>query len=221
MTKLRRKQNAGLSPLQKLILQFLFATIFLLLRKLCLDASTVVSFFNLKIDLGYLYYPLMLLLIVGIINFANLTDGIDGLAACVAFSCGVTYFMLTKASTYDAAIIALAAIGGSLGFLCFNINPAKIFMGDTGSLYLGAMICACAFSFDKPVSLIPIGVIYIVEGLSVVLQVAVYKSTKKRLFKMAPLHHHLEKSGSDENKICIIAMLVTFLSSLLYVIFIL
>ena len=214
ITKLRRKENAGLSPIQKLALQFLFAIIFLFARAALLGDDTVISFSFGTVNLGIFYYPICVILLLGIVNSANLTDGIDGLATSVAFSIGVVLFYVSASLFYDVAFIASALIGASVGFLLFNIHPAKVFMGDTGSLFFGALTVSAVFSLKNPLLVILIGGVYVIEGASVVLQVLCYKATKKRIFKMAPLHHHLEKCGMSENKICIIAILTTFVTSI-------
>ncbi len=214
ITKLRRKENAGLTPIQKLLLQFAFAVIFLYMRKIFLDDTTVLYFSFGSIDIGFVYYPLSLIMLLGIVNCANLTDGIDGLASGVAFSVGVSLFYISATLFSDVALISAAVIGASVGFLFFNIHPAKIFMGDTGSLFFGALLVSCTFSLKNPFLIILLGGVYVLEGVSVILQVASYKLTQKRIFKMAPLHHHLEKSGMSENKICMIAIISTFIMSI-------
>ncbi len=213
LCKLKRKENQGLTPIQKLLLQFAFAILFLYVRHTVIGDSTAISFSFGEIDLGFFYYPLSLTVLVGIINFANLTDGIDGLATSVAFSIAVSLLYISAALSEDVAIISSAIIGATVAFLIFNLHPAKIFMGDTGSLFLGAIISSCALMLENPIILLLISGVYVLEGLSVVLQVAYYKMTKKRLFKMAPLHHHLEQCGWSENRICIVSILLTFVLS--------
>lgn len=219
ITKLKRKSNGGLTPIQKLLLQTFFAVIFLFLRQRLLNCGTSVDLPGISVDLGIWYYPLACIMLVGIVNFANLTDGIDGLAASVALAIG-TAFLFISANSPDTAILAAATMGSALAFLPFNLNPARIFMGDTGSLFFGALTVCCAFTLDNPLLILPIGAVYIAEGASVVLQVIGYKLTGKRLFKMAPLHHHLEKSGLEESKICVIAVAATLTSSVVLSLFI-
>ncbi len=214
MTKLKNRMNQGLTPLQKLGLQFILAVIFLLLRKRLLGAGTEIYFSFGKLDLGALYYPLAVFLILGVVNSANLTDGIDGLATGVSFSVGVVLFYLSAALVFDVAVAASGMIGATLGFLIFNMHPAKIFMGDTGSLFLGALAIGCVFALGNPLIILFIGGVYIIEGASVVLQVISFKLTGKRIFKMSPLHHHLEKCGMSETKICMIAIIITFILSI-------
>lgn len=213
MMKLYRKENAGLSPLQKLGLQFIISVLFLMVRVHLLGDETVFDLGVWKINIGALYYPIALILILGVINCANLTDGIDGLATGVAISLGTIFLIIGYTFSYDLPILSSALVGGGCGFLFFNANPAKIFMGDTGSLFLGALAVSLAFSIKNPLLIIPIGIVYVIEGVSVILQVIIFKLTGKRIFKMAPLHHHLEKCGLKENTICIIAVAVTIVSS--------
>ena len=214
ITKIKRSKNAGLTPMQKLILQGLIAVAFLIVRKRLIGDETIISLGNLSLDLGWLYYPLSLLFILGIINCSNLTDGIDGLEASVSFAIAVSTFFISMRMAHDAQILSSIGIGAALGFLCFNIHPAKIFMGDTGSLFFGALCVCYAFSLKSLPAYLLIGGVYVIEGLSVIAQVIVFKATHKRIFKMAPLHHHLEKCGFDESKICIYAILATFLLSI-------
>lgn len=209
ITKLRRRENAGLTPKQKILLQFLIAAIFLLLHAWLFGANTVIVFPFAEIDLGFLYYPVMLIMLVGIVNCANLTDGIDGLAASVAFTAAVALLVITGFAIPEISFILCSLIGIMLGFLMFNFHPAKIFMGDTGSLFIGAMLAGAAMSQKNPLLILPIGGVYVIEGISVILQVLFFKLTGKRLFKMAPLHHHLEKKGLSEAKICALGVAST------------
>lgn len=218
MMKLLRNQNGGLTPIQKLGLQAIIAVIYLMSRRHFLGASTAISLPFGALDLGVLYYPLIIFLILGIVNCANLTDGIDGLASFTALTIGIVFLISDKASV-ASVITSVALIGGVLGFLFFNTHPARIFMGDTGSLFLGAIAISLALSSGRPLSIIPIGIVYVIEGMSVILQVAIFKTTKKRIFKMAPLHHHLEKCGVSEGRICILAIITTAVFSCLYLLF--
>lgn len=220
MMKLLRKKNAGLSPMQKIFLQTILALLFLMARKYYFNDATSVTLSFGKLDLGLFYYPFALILILGIINCANLTDGVDGLASSVATAIGVVFIVMCKNDSAHISIVATALVGGALGFLLFNCNPAKIFMGDTGSLFLGALAVCLAFSVNNPIIIIFIGAVYVIEGISVILQVVYFKLTGKRLFKMAPLHHHLEKCGISENKICVAMVILTlFFSSFVPLIF--
>ncbi len=216
LMKLRKKENAGLTPMQKLILQLMLAILFLMARHYFFQDSTTINFSFGSIDLGVLYYPFAIVLLLGIVNCANLTDGVDGLASFTSLTVGFAFLIMASIfSLTDISVISCTLIGGALGFLCFNIHPAKIFMGDTGSLFLGAIAVGLAFSSGNPASVILICGVYVIEGVSVILQVICYKLTKKRLFKMAPLHHHLEKCGFSENKICAMAVMGTVILSAL------
>ena len=213
LKKLHRKKNQGLKPIQKLILQTILALLFLYLRHRLLGDNTSISFAFGEINLGFWYYPLSLLILIGIINCANLTDGIDGLATSVAFSIGISLLYLSAALVEEVAVLSSAIIGISVGFLIFNLHPAKIFMGDTGSLFFGALVAGCTFALRNPLLSLLVGIVYVIEGISVILQVISFKTTRKRIFKMAPIHHHLEQCGWSENKICIVAILITFICS--------
>ena len=215
LTKLRNKQNAGLTPKQKLILQFLIAVLYLILLIKVLHIPTSVSFPFGNIDLGFLYLPVMAVMLVGIVNCANLTDGIDGLASSVALTAAISLIAITHNEIPEVSYTCFSIIGISAGFLIFNFHPAKIFMGDTGSLFLGALIAAQAMSLKNPFAIIALCSVYVIEGVSVILQVFFYKATEKRLFKMAPLHHHFEKSGFTEVGICALAVTVTIVFSCL------
>ena len=214
MTKIKRKNNKGLSAMQKLILQLLLSTLFLVTRYVLFSAPTTLSFSFGEIDLGKWYYPFALIALLGTINCANLTDGIDGLASSVAATIGLVLFLFTSFRFNDVAVISSSLIGATLGFLIYNRHPARIFMGDTGSLFLGAFTVSCAFALGNPVIMIFVGICYLIEGLSVILQVAYFKLSGKRLFKMAPLHHHLEKCGMTEPSVCMLAILVTLICSI-------
>ena len=213
LTKLKHKKNAGLSPKQKLVFQFLVTTLYLLLIVRVLNISTSVTLPIGKINFGFLYYPLVVVMLVGFVNCANLTDGIDGLASSVAFAISISLILLTRHQIPEIFYACLVLIGITLGFLVFNFHPAKIFMGDTGSLFLGALIAPLGMSMNNPFIITLIGGVYVIEGISVILQVFFFKTTGKRLFKMAPLHHHFEKIGLSEIKICIIAVTATALFS--------
>ena len=214
LKKLKRKHNKGLSAKGKLLLQLILAIAFLFMRHILLSDGEGASFSFGEIDLGYAYYPIAIFILLGIINCANITDGIDGLASSVAFSVGVSTLYISAALNYEVALISSAIIGATVGFLIFNLHPAKIFMGDTGSLYFGALIAATALSLHNPFLIIFLCGVYVFEGCTVILQVISFKLFKKRIFKMAPFHHHLERCGWSENKICIVAIIATFIFSI-------
>lgn len=211
--KVVKKRNLGLRAWQKLILQFLVAAAYLLSISLAGGSSTMLIPFVGMVDWGIAYWILSAILIVGMVNAVNFTDGIDGLNASVTFFFCI-FFMLIASflSMGGMSILAVAAAGGCMGFLLWNLNPAKVFMGDTGSLFLGGMVCALAFGTNLPILLFPLGIVYIAEILSVVLQVSYFKLTHgKRLFKMSPIHHHFEMCGWSEMKICVVFSGVTVL----------
>ena len=214
LRKLKRKHNEGLRPRQKLLLQSIAAIVFLFLRHLLLSDGTAILFSFGWLELGLLYYPLALLALLGCVNCANLTDGIDGLAASTAFGAGLSIFYVASAFIPHVSYLGACLMGAMIGFLCFNLHPAKIFMGDTGSLFLGALVAGMSFSFENPLLILVFGSIYVIEGISVVLQVLFFKCTKKRLFRMAPLHHHMEKLGWTENRICLFAIFLTLITSI-------
>ena len=214
MSKIAKHENQGLTPKQKIALQSLTVAAFLAARYAFVDKSTSVEFSFGTIDLGLFYYVLSAVALLATVNCANLTDGIDGLASSVAFAAGISLTYISSAVGSEVGYVGAAISGGALGFLFFNIHPAKIFMGDTGSLFFGAAIGASAVMLGNPLLLLLIASVYLIEGASVIIQVIFYKLTGKRVFKMAPLHHHLEKCGYNENKIVICAVLVTLLFSL-------
>ena len=209
--KISKKRNLGLTAKQKLIAQFLIAAGYLYSTYLAGAKSATIMPFVGEIDLGIAYWIISAIVIVGIVNAVNLTDGIDGLNGSVTFF--VSVFLMTLASfvgVTGVSIASAALAGGLLGYLVWNFYPAKVFMGDTGSLFIGGFICALAYAINMPILLILLGLIYIIEMLSVVLQVTYFKLTHgKRLFKMSPIHHHFELCGWNEIKICIVFSLFT------------
>ncbi len=218
LTKFTKQQNEGLSAKQKFLPQLLFAILYLIVLRKCSALSTELTLgFGLPtIQMGIFTYPFMLLLLVGMVNSVNLTDGIDGLAASVT-SVVATFFLLCAVLIYDFPLILCSSclLGICFGFLCFNKHPAKIFMGDTGSLFLGGCVAGFACYLQRPILLLPIGIWYWIETASVILQVGYYKLTHKRLFKMAPFHHHLEQCGDSEQKIVRLAVLLTAIGAFL------
>lgn len=213
-SKIRKKENAGLTPLQKLVLQTAAASLFILARRIFLFSSTEIIFKSATVELGIFYYPLTLVMLVATVNCANLTDGIDGIASGVSFAIGIALAFLSVNSSYEVAFISFALMGAAVGFLFFNLHPAKIFMGDTGSLFLGSLAAASCVSLGNPLIILFVGIVYLIEGVSVILQVLFYKLTRRRIFKMAPFHHHLEKCGWSENKIVIWAIIITLIFSI-------
>ncbi len=208
-----KKRNLGLTERQKLVLQFAVAAAYLGSLALAGNTTATTIPFVGKVDLGFGYYILAALLIVGLVNAVNFTDGIDGLNSTVSFFAFLALALCASlCSMTGISAMALASAAACVGFLLWNFHPAKVFMGDTGSLFLGGMVAALAFGADLPILLIPIGVIYWAEILSVVLQVTYFKKTHgKRLFKMSPIHHHFEMCGWSEVKICTVFGLVSLL----------
>jgi len=201
-----RKDNEGLRPKQKFLSQVVLATIFFLIF-LNHGYSTELSFFNLfSIDLYWGYGLLILLMLVGGSNAVNLTDGVDGLAGGASVIAFTAFGMIALAQhQFQVALFSFMLVGGLLGFLVFNLNPAKVFMGDTGSLALGATLAAVSILVKQELLLVLIGLVFVIETLSVMLQVAYFKKTGgKRIFKMAPLHHHFELSGWSEWKVVLV-----------------
>lgn len=204
--KVKKKRNLGLTALQKLVLQLVAAALFLLVLRWNgnLTNALYIPFFNVTWQINWIVYLVFaIFVIVGCVNAVNLTDGIDGLATGVTIP--VMVYFLVMSISYGKGTLALfpaALLGGLFAFLCFNFHPAKVFMGDTGSLFLGGAVCGIAFALDMPLVLLPVGLVYVVEALSDIIQVAYFKLTHgKRIFKMAPIHHHFEMCGWSEEKI--------------------
>lgn len=208
---IRKHRNLGLTEKQKLVLQFAIVIAYLASVRIAGGSSEMLIPFIGVVDWGIAYYILAALLIVGMVNAVNFTDGIDGLNGTVTFVVSVGFLVTAFVMNYmGIAILAAASAAACIGFLIWNFNPAKVFMGDTGSLFLGGIVCALGFGLNIPI-LIPLyGIIYIAEIGSVVLQVTYFKATKgKRLFKMSPIHHHFELCGWSEVKICAVFGLVS------------
>lgn len=218
LTKFRHRENQGLTPMQKLVLQTAFSASYLALLYLYgyIDTAIVLPFGMGTLALGFWFYPLALLFLVGTVNFANLTDGVDGLASSVNLMIGGCFvFFGMRFHAMGLITVATALLAGAFAFLLFNYHPARIFMGDTGSLFFGGLAVGCAFLAGLPFLLFICGAVYYLEGLSVVAQVVYYKlSHGKRLLKMAPLHHHLEKSGWTEEKIVFMFTLLSLFGAI-------
>lgn len=214
---IKKHRNLGLTEIQKLILQFIIVGVYLLSVALAGGTTETVIPFLGSVDLGFFYYILAAVFIVGMVNAVNFTDGIDGLNTSVTLVVALVFSVIAMLlNRVGLSLYAAAIVGAMIGFLFWNANPAKVFMGDTGSLFLGGAVCALAFGVDMPILLILIGIIYIVEILSVVLQVTYFKITHgKRIFKMAPIHHHFEMCGWNENKICFVFSGVTLLAGII------
>ena len=224
--KIKKKENAGLTPKQKLILQIVVAAVFVSLLHLSGDLPMVegggillpIPGTGLSLTLPWVVYLIFAIFtIVAENNAVNLTDGIDGLAASVTLPVAVFFMALNdKGHNLGATVFAAALVGALCAFLIYNFNPAKVFMGDTGSLFLGGAVAGLAFAAGQPLILLPVGLIYLMETISVVLQVGYFKlSHGKRLFKMAPIHHHFEMCGWGEKKIVFVFAGITVIMCLL------
>lgn len=204
-TKLIKKQNEGFLAWQKFSLQLIAAGLYLWAMSAtgCIDTTLAIPFSDIKLELGIWYYVVAILLITGMVNGVNLTDGIDGLSSSVTAVVSAFFAVAAFAAEMpELSALAATVIGGTVGFLMYNFYPAKVFMGDTGSLYLGGMVVGMAFMLGSPLIIIIAGFVYICEIASDILQVGFFKLTHgKRLFKMAPIHHHFEKCGWSEVKI--------------------
>ncbi|MDR1364656.1 MAG: phospho-N-acetylmuramoyl-pentapeptide-transferase [Oscillospiraceae bacterium] len=224
--KIVKNRNLGLTAKQKLIMQFMIVSsylgsIYLTETFYFGEARTLVSipFFG-QLNLGQTYWIFAAFVIVGIVNAANLTDGVDGLCATVSLANGVGYITIAQMLAMNGlAILSSAMVGGSLGFLIWNFYPAKVFMGDTGSFFLGGLTCAIGMTTGNISILIIVAAVYILEMLSVIIQVIYFKiSHGKRLLKMSPVHHHFEMIGYPEKKICYIFAVLAFICSLIVII---
>ena len=218
--KVKMKRNLGLTALQKLILQLAAALGYLALLRWNgnLSSALYIPFCNVSVELPWVLYLLFaVFVIVGCVNAVNLTDGVDGLATGVTLP--VMVFFTVAAWLWGRQTLALfpaALVGALAGFLVYNFHPAKVFMGDTGALFLGGAVCGMAFALDMPLILVLVGIVYIVEALSDILQVAYFKLTHgKRIFRMAPIHHHFEMGGWNEVNIFSVFSGVTVVMCLL------
>jgi len=204
--KFTKKQNLGLTAMHKSILQLFIAISFTAFMHIAgiLSAEIYIPFFEVSLPVPLpVYYVFSVFVIIGTVNSVNITDGADGLATGVTIPVAVCMTAAAYLLGYTSlAVFAAALTGGLAAFLFFNFHPAKVFMGDTGSLFLGGAVCAMAFAIDMPLLLILLGFVYFVETLSDIIQVSYYKITKgKRVFKMAPIHHHFEMCGWSEYKL--------------------
>lgn len=207
--KVVKKRNLGLTAKQKLVFQFAIAIAFVVINAFFGYGDTTYIPFAGTVHMGnfaIIYHIISVIVIVGVVNAVNLADGIDGLVGSETFFVAIFYMIISSIMTSPATgVLSAAVAGGCLGFLLWNFNPAKVFMGDTGSLFLGGIVCALAYSMNMPVILIPMALTYLLEMLSVILQVTYFKITHgKRLFKMSPIHHHFEKCGWSETKIVVV-----------------
>jgi len=220
--KLIKKQNEGLTSKQKLFLQLVIAAAYVCVMSYTgnMDTKLELPFTDATLNLGIFWYPLAVLILAGVVNGGNITDGIDGLASSVVFVIGA-FFALCAFAMRDAQLSPVAAIliGSSLGFLVYNFHPARVFMGDTGSLFFGAFVIAATFQMGEEIVGLIIAAVFIIEMLSSLLQTTFFRLTKRfckdhrgrRIFRMAPLHHHFEKCGWGEIKIVAVFSFVELL----------
>ena len=211
-----KKKNDGLAPRKKLMLQILFSVIFYILVSFIYKDINYIHIPGLdyNLNISYLYLIFLVFWQTGFSNAVNLTDGLDGLATSVTIITTSTFALLAyKENNFPVLVFCLTIVGALLGFLLFNKNPAKIFMGDTGSLALGGILAAISVVLHKEIAFLFIGLVYILETLSVIIQVAYFKKTGKRIFKMSPLHHHFELSGYGEVKTVYIFVIIAMISS--------
>lgn len=210
MLKIIHKNNLGLRAWQKMLLLLLFSVAMAYYAYTVLGTSIVVPFLGTEINLGILYIPFVIIYYAGATNAVNLTDGLDGLASTVTVIVLIFFSVVAfNQHNYHISVFALALIGALLGFLRYNAYPAKIFMGDTGSLALGGAVASIALLLKNPFILVIVGGIYVFETLSVIIQVVSFKTTGKRVFKMAPVHHHFEQLGWSEVKVVTVFSIVT------------
>jgi len=216
--KVVKKQNKGFSASQKFLAQTVVSigyAVFLYVQ--FGQTATRIPFTDIDLNLGIFYIPFVMIVLLATTNSANLTDGLDGLAASIGSIVSLFFALacMRISGNTDASTISGALTGGLLGFLIYNAYPAKVFMGDTGSLFIGGMIAAVAISAGLELFIIIGAFVFLFEALSVIIQVGVYKKTKKRVFKMAPVHHHFEKCGWKETKVVAIFSVVTLVLCIL------
>ncbi len=211
--KVVKKRNLGLTASQKFLMQAALAVVYVVVLNMTgsLETNIVIPFRAAVVSMPWwLYIPFVLIVVTGTVNAVNLTDGLDGLAASITIVVALFFALagvwVMNESTF---LFGLAVLGGCLGFLLFNKYPAKVFMGDTGSLFLGGAISVMAVGLGMPLILVIAGFVYLFEALSVILQVASFKMTGKRIFKMSPIHHHFEMCGWKEKKIVLVFTLIT------------
>ena len=218
--KVKYHKNEGLTASQKFLLQLAAAIVFTVLLRYTgyLTPDLYIPFFNVSFQLPWAVYMVFAaFVIVATVNAVNLTDGVDGLATGVTLPVALFYLVVSLMwKVTDLSIFAAALVGGLCAFLIYNFHPAKVFMGDTGSLFLGGTVCGLAFALDIPLIIVLVGIIYLLETLSDIIQVTYFKLTHgKRIFRMAPLHHHFEMGGWSEEKLFTVFTLVTLVCCVL------
>ena len=210
--KVVMKRNLGLTPIQKMAGEFVISILFeiYMVRFSGLGTDVIIPFTHgAAVDLGWLYIPILVFVLIGTVNGSNFTDGLDGLASSVTVVIAIFLTVVASANGHDLTPVTSAMIGALLGFLCFNTYPAKVFMGDTGSLAIGGAITTIAIISGNPLIIVIVGGIYVIEALSVIIQVTSFKLTGKRVFKMAPIHHHFEHCGWREVKVVTVFSIIT------------
>ena len=214
--KVVKKRNLGLTAMQKTLVQLLVIFAYLISVRMTGEQSMFVPFVG-NIPLGWFYWIFGIAVIYGTVNAVNFTDGIDGLCSSVTVTASASFVVIAfMRENMGAGILSSVLMGACAGFLVWNKNPAKVFMGDTGSMFIGAMVCAIAFTLDCPLILLLSGIVYVIEALSDVIQIGYFKlSHGKRIFKMAPIHHHFEMSGWSEKKIVFVFSLVNLIGGVL------
>ncbi len=217
--KVVKKRNLGLTARQKTFAQLIVSAVYLIILLFSGMTTTYIPFIgdvNIISGVGVIFWPIALFFVYGFTNAVNLTDGIDGLASSVTLVVCCAFMVLSGIGGFMGAnLLAAAGAGACIGFVMWNAHPAKVFMGDTGSMLLGGLVVGLSFAIGKPILLIFAGIVYLCEALSVVIQVAYFKKTKKRIFKMTPIHHHFEMCGWDEEKIVFVFSVVTLIGCLL------
>ena len=214
--KVVKKRNLGLKAKQKMLGQILIAIVTMIVgtRVLGIDTTIWIPIADVNVDIGVGYYFLVLFVLVGTSNAVNLTDGLDGLASgTVAIASGAYALVCYMTGHYDLAIFSVAMMMACLAFLRFNAHPAKVFMGDTGSLALGGAIAAVGILTHTEILLAVIGFVFVCEALSVIIQVISFKTTGKRVFRMSPIHHHFELGGWKETKVVFVFWMVGLVAS--------
>ena len=223
-TKIKLKRNEGLSPKQKTFGQLIMVIGYV--TTLWISKNTVWYFpfigtvdFSKNFFTGLIFWALSVVIVYGCVNSVNLTDGIDGLCSSVTATVAVTFLVIAFSDKFAGlGLLAASLLGAMCGFLCWNWNPAKVFMGDTGSLFLGGLVASLGFTIKCPFLLLPIGIIYVCETMSDIIQIGYFKITHgKRVFKMAPIHHHFEMCGWKEKKICVVFSVVNIIGCVIAV----
>jgi len=215
--KVVKKRNLGLTIAQKSIAQIIICVGYLLSMQLAGGTSMFIPFVGMVELNPVVYWILGFCVLYGAINAVNFTDGIDGLCSGVTVTTALSFLSIAVLKeAFGVGVMACALLGGCAGFLVWNRNPAKVFMGDTGSMFLGGLVVALSYMVDCPLILLPVGIIYVIEAMSDVIQIGYFKLTHgKRIFKMAPIHHHFEMSGWKENKIVVVFSIINIIGGII------